>query len=1130
MMSSPKTPAVDPTVGNLSARKISTNEQAQPLAYFAGRPPWLPLVWAQSNIYKIRAQAVTSKVGKSKQTTGYDYFGSLVGMLGCVRLDYLEQIEVAGKVVWGGAIHRDEDHPHHSGDIVIDGVGTFRVYWGTDDQPYDDLVLTGSGGSFEIADGGCGEEHPRYLDLPYLVVKDCYFGNNNSTPPTIRVMAERAAYFEGLDEQRSREGANPVTVLAELIGNPFFGLGLPDAVHVASAAALATDVRRDTPVPIEGDPEYIAAMGYISPLLDKQDSLEGIISRLLVHYDGWLRPIDGQIYFGRFPRDGVIPEGLPELSYHDFVSGQRPRFAPTGDAELITEAVIVHVDREDSMEKAATPVPNPSARRRLGYANPQTYQRPWVITSYQAFEQGNQLARHYSRDEEGCDVIVSRQRVVGLRAGDRFVLVDAPSETSQIVRITQRVDSATGEDVQLQLVLERGLAPIAYVPPPNPRPILPDPELVGVVNARAFQLPTLFADYGPAPAVVLLAERPGAHVAGYKAYFSNAGLTFDRMTEDGRWALRGTLASTVNSSATTFTINASGFDIARLSGQSDTQRDDDTLLLFIGFELCSIGAVTPIGGGQYTVAVLRGRRGSFAAGHTATAELWIMPRTELQVLQHADFPRAIESRFFRLASYTTTRGGEEQGIEDALEIELEFDDTEVEPPASLAAIGKAEAIFISWAYPEPPDDSTIIATDLWIRATNTTPDPATDAPDHTLRATGFNLGGLTAGTTRYIWAQNRDTIGGRSTLEGPVNATAQAAPTGPAGPTGPTGPAGSAGLDGPGVPFRGNYDNTKAYFYIAGLRRDAVYYSGQYWATANAAKNGLTTWDPPGTNADWISYGATYSAIATGLLLAEDATITKTLTIGTSGSDHGIIQSANYVTSGGTAGWQVKDDGTAVFRLGSGGVFEVGSGINKVSLSNSGAIFGDASGSNSNVHVTTDGTCDGVYVRAGTTTKGSFGWVPGAGRMLLDMGGATSRIQNVGEVWALTRVACYSSSDPRTVDAPLKTDGGAYIEKSLDVKGTIYGRSGSASTVAFAPRADDTDTGIYSDEAEKVKVACGGSQVARFSNTGTKYLILENGTKFRMGQTKQSVTTETISHYIEAEEDGGGTIKIAILT
>lgn len=894
MISSAKTPQPAADVGNVQARKVATNQQAIPLPYFGGRRE-LPIIWGQSRVYNVRTAAVTSKVGKSKQVTGYDYYGDLFGLVSCVLNDYLGEIEVNGNAVWVGNISRDVDHPHHSGDIVVAGVGTFRYYWGTPDQPEDDLVLS-----------TCGEDHPRYLDQSYLVAKDVYFGNNNSTPPTIRVTVERAARFAGLTEDRSREGTNPVTALAEVIGNDWYGLARPDLVDVVSWAPIAAAQRRETPVPLPGAPDYVAAMGYISPVVDRVQAAQAFVAQILEHFDGWLRRTGTALEVGQFPHDGVVPGGLVELSYHDFVAA--PAFEADDDSagDVITDAVVVGPDRDNAMEDDPQPASNGATRNRIGEIREKTFRRPWLITTYQRREIAGELVKFFAREEEKCSVTVRRERVVGLRAGDRFILNDAPSGLRAIVRIVQRSDESEGGRVSLSLVAERGLAPLGYVPVPGREPTLADPDLVVIAHARIFQLPILFADYGPDAAVVALAARPAAHVAGFTVHYSRTGASYDEIATVGRWALRATLAAGIAGGDAACTVDAAGTELALLAAQSDAARDDDALLLFCGYEVISIGDVTALGGGQYQLDILRGRRGTAAAAHAGAAECFVIRREDLAVMQHADFPRTASNRYFKLASYTTE---EEQVLADALALVFLFDDTAVDSVGALTATGKAEAIYLAWTLPLLPDalpDPTIAMVEIWERAHGAAAPVDGDAWDLEILGTGINRGGMVAGTQKDYYARLRDTGNNKGAIVGPATATANAAATGPAGPTGP------------GLVYVGAYNGANTYYKTA-ERSDVVLYGGNYYPAANAAKSGLATWGVPG-GGDWGAAFANFKAVATELLLAVDATILKTLVMGDGATANaGIIRSAGATGLTAGAGYWLNPrtaGGVPEFRVG----------------------------------------------------------------------------------------------------------------------------------------------------------------------------------------------------------------------
>jgi hypothetical protein len=159
---------------------------------------------------------------------------------------------------------------------------------------------------------------------------------------------------------------------------------------------------------------------------------------------------------------------------------------------------------------------------------------------------------------------------------------------------------------------------------------------------------------------------------------------------------------------------------------------------------------------------------------------------------------------------------------------------------------------------------------------------------------------------------------------------------GSGGTSGSGGTAGTAGGPGPGVVYRGPWaqfesDGTtpKAYYRdpaepALATRRDVVKGSnGQYYLckvnhTTAVGSGGVST--KPITGVDyatyWESFGATFSSIATDILLAQDATITRGLVIGTDGLTDGFIRSTGPtgLETGASPGFYLQQDGK--FRFG----------------------------------------------------------------------------------------------------------------------------------------------------------------------------------------------------------------------
>ena len=96
------------------------------------------------------------------------------------------------------------------------------------------------------------------------------------------------------------------------------------------------------------------------------------------------------------------------------------------------------------------------------------------------------------------------------------------------------------------------------------------------------------------------------------------------------------------------------------------------------------------------------------------------------------------------------------------------------------------------------------------------------------------------------------------------------------------GATGSLGAVGPGLTYRGRFDSSKVYFHNA-TRKDVVsILSGEdevFYIVNNTAKHNTNTWTTPPNN-DWTSFDQNFSSVATSILLAQEATITRGLTIG----------------------------------------------------------------------------------------------------------------------------------------------------------------------------------------------------------------------------------------------------------
>ena len=138
-----------PRPANIDESRIDTNEEARVLPYAFGQ--FRSGVTWNTPAYNSRADEIRVQVSKGNDATvGYNYFASEAGLICYGPLDVIHKIMVDLQVVWSGEIHRDgTDYA-----VITTSVGPCRIYWGTETQPVDDLVLSAFG-------------HPAYVGKAY---------------------------------------------------------------------------------------------------------------------------------------------------------------------------------------------------------------------------------------------------------------------------------------------------------------------------------------------------------------------------------------------------------------------------------------------------------------------------------------------------------------------------------------------------------------------------------------------------------------------------------------------------------------------------------------------------------------------------------------------------------------------------------------------------------------------------------------------------------------------------------------------------------------------------------------------------------------------------------------------------
>ena len=166
----------------------------------------------------------------------------------------------------------------------------------------------------------------------------------------------------------------------------------------------------------------------------------------------------------------------------------------------------------------------------------------------------------------------------------------------------------------------------------------------------------------------------------------------------------------------------------------------------------------------------------------------------------------------------------------------------------------------------------------------------------------------TGGTPGVQGASGYSGVAGTQGSPGLIGTSGYQGYVGPQGFTGVSGYQGfqgsmgsNTGQPGPGLVYTGAYRNTSYIYYNTLNRKDVVSYdSGSglvYWlanSTSLTATSGASGYGIPGVDSQWANFGENFKSVATGLLLTEDASVTKTITLGeVSNLSAGIIRSAN---------------------------------------------------------------------------------------------------------------------------------------------------------------------------------------------------------------------------------------------
>ncbi len=591
-------------------KRTNTNEQGRPLPYFAGIAK-LGVTWI-SEPWDVRSKPITKKVGKKKETVGFNYYARAAAIVCHGPVDALDEIRFDDDVVWTGPVSRGVSD---STAITVPDRGTITFYWGTATQPLDASLAAS------------GVTHPAHRRQCYVVV-DLFLGANKTSMPNMEFVLRRAPVVPwmaspcliGLD-------ANPVAVFAELWASEVFGLGLPDTqLDQGLLGAVAGDLATE-------------GMG-ISPVLTSPTSFNQVLGSLIENIDAFpvIDPATGKIGL-RLVRDGAATAAWDEDDFTD------PPDVDAGGWESTYNLLTV---KFTNREKAWT-ADGVSFRDRGNFAltgsvRTRSVERPWVTQQAVAWRIAASLGRQAALPVMTGTARVKRTSMAGVQVGDLVTLTHTAAGLSALkVRIAElTVDKPDSPEVAIRWKEDRGwlnAIPTAVAPD--------DVEPEGEYSAQPLLANVVLElPYGylreAKPSLIFLPVRGDPLTNGFHAWWERTADSFVQVAGGSSFAMKGTLnaaldAGTLAEASIDITFTGDDWDLEETTLEEATTTQP--LQVFIGNEILVGYDAQLIGPKRYTLKVLREWFGTRAETHASGATAHVLQLgLEKPVTWTADLP------------------------------------------------------------------------------------------------------------------------------------------------------------------------------------------------------------------------------------------------------------------------------------------------------------------------------------------------------------------------------------------------------------------------------------------------------------------------------------------------------------
>jgi hypothetical protein len=675
------TPVAEKKLANITGADTSSNQQAIPVPYFAGTAK-IPLGWI-SPFYNITAKNVASpgaKKGAGGASTQKNWYADIAGVA-CVcpddaPVDAVLYVLVNDEIAFTGPLNRSGG-AHYAALTLLTYCQEARCYWGTKNSPIDTLILLPRGvppvgGGFDARnsdtfpcfdiDGnpidcallnpgvahpqsGHYDLHPAYRNCCYFVFKQFFLGGSPNMPNVTVILRRGTKFFSGARFEATAQGVNPMGPLFELITDDLAGAGLPEA-ELDSASWIATATA------------LTAAGILLNPLLTSATSLRSFVATYMQYFDGFLRRNGLLLEAGYFSHGAFDTSGLITLASDDLAS--EPQINPGTLEDTKNQFTVAFANRETWYFDDTAIYTDLSNFNTVGELRQDFLPRPFINDATLAQRYIIEWGQMNAKIGGAGAITALREKVASLLPGSRFVLDSTSFGLEMLLRVTALEWPADKDAItKLSISVERADWQHLYIQPPVPK----DPDFSIIANSitvqKVIELPSPLKDENNLE-IAILAQRPGSPIIGFRTYLSLDNITYNPIDQSTFFAVRGKIkvenypaTTPIVDDVTGMRVALYGPDLATIVSQSNQQRDDHTLLVWVGNEIMSIGTVTALGSGQYRVFPKRGCYGSSEAAHLIDDDCWFVFRANIKPIPNINFlPAALV--YFKLQSYSAT--------------------------------------------------------------------------------------------------------------------------------------------------------------------------------------------------------------------------------------------------------------------------------------------------------------------------------------------------------------------------------------------------------------------------------------------------------------------------------------------